>query len=263
MSHFSVVVVGENWEKQLKPYDENKSVKRYPVKNRKTIHKELKAEIAKLEGYLADPKAEDKYNVKYIKERLAEFKAMTPKQYWEEHVVKCYEPKDIKDGVAYSTYNPKSKWDWYTIGGRWMGFFKAKKGVNGKLGQAGVFENKAEEGHFDQLRKGDIDWEGMVAESKAEREKWWAEAEGKAAAERYFRYGIEKNMTKDEYLKKGEGYGVYAIVKGGKWYENGEMGWWGITSNEKMSDDEWRIKVREMIDALPENTLLTMVDCHI
>lgn len=33
-----------------------------------------------------------------------------------------------EDGRAYtmSTYNPKSKWDWYQIGGRWTGYFRVR-----------------------------------------------------------------------------------------------------------------------------------------
>lgn len=29
-----------------------------------------------------------------------------------------------EEGNIYSTYNPKSKWDWYSEGGRWGGFLK-------------------------------------------------------------------------------------------------------------------------------------------
>lgn len=35
-----------------------------------------------------------------------------------------------KDTYSYmSTYNPKSKWDWYQLGGRWHGFWQVKPGI--------------------------------------------------------------------------------------------------------------------------------------
>jgi hypothetical protein len=38
-----------------------------------------------------------------------------------------------EDGVwqEWSTYNSDSKWDWYTVGGRWAGLLKLKKGKTG------------------------------------------------------------------------------------------------------------------------------------
>lgn len=41
-----------------------------------------------------------------------------------------------EDGRAYtlSTYNPKSKWDWYQIGGRWTGYFYSRPEYTGHPG---------------------------------------------------------------------------------------------------------------------------------
>ena len=40
------------------------------------------------------------------------------------------------------------------------------------------------------------------------------------------------------------------------------MGWFGMSHNE-VSEDEWLAKFNQMIDELPDDTLLTVVDCHI
>jgi len=53
---------------------------------------------------------------------------------------------------------------------------------------------------------------------------------------------------------------TYAVLREGKWYARGEMGWWGISSDEK---DDWDEKFFEMLNEIPEDTLLTVVDCHI
>ena len=55
---------------------------------------------------------------------------------------------------------------------------------------------------------------------------------------------------------------TYAVLKDGKWYERGQMGWFGISSNEK-DPEEWSSNFYKLIDSLPEDTRLTIVDCHI
>lgn len=35
-------------------------------------------------------------------------------------------------------HNPDAQWDWYTIGGRWSGYFIKKDGAKGKIGRPGV-----------------------------------------------------------------------------------------------------------------------------
>lgn len=54
----------------------------------------------------------------------------------------------------------------------------------------------------------------------------------------------------------------YAIVKDGKWYAKGTMGFWGI-SRDAMTQDEWNEQVQRLYADLPPDTLLTIVDCHI
>lgn len=66
--------------------------------------------------------------------------------------------------------NPNAKWDWWEVGGRWRGFFKAREGANGVLGEPGVFGNDARPGYVDSLYVEDIDWLGM-----------WEDAAGEAA----------------------------------------------------------------------------------
>lgn len=54
----------------------------------------------------------------------------------------------------------------------------------------------------------------------------------------------------------------FAVVNQGKWFERGEMGWWGTVSNEK-DRDEWREHVHALLDSLEPDMWLTVVDCHI
>ena len=54
----------------------------------------------------------------------------------------------------------------------------------------------------------------------------------------------------------------YAFVKDSEWVERGEMGWWGMASNE-MEKDDWSQAFYKMFRELPDDTLITIVDCHI
>jgi hypothetical protein len=51
-------------------------------------------------------------------------------------------------------------------------------------------------------------------------------------------------------------------VKNGKWFERGEMGWWACVSNEK-DEQTWRSIYTNLIKDLPDDTLLSVYDCHI
>lgn len=55
---------------------------------------------------------------------------------------------------------------------------------------------------------------------------------------------------------------TFAVLKDGEWYERGEMGWWGMVADEKEAS-EWNAQFAKLIDGLPEDTLLTVIDAHI
>ena len=174
--------------------------------------------------------------------------------------------RDEDEGVYGYKHNPNAKWDWYQVGGRWAGFFKVKDGVKGTVGKAGVFDN-APKFDSDVVRKGDIDWDNMRATLQKEASERWDKYEEALKngtlkdGDAYWTYGVEKDQTKEEYLMEAN-VSTFAIVKDGKWYQKGEMGWWGMASNEKKADvwvEEWN----KLIDALPDDTMLTVLDCHI
>jgi hypothetical protein len=78
-------------------------------------------------------------------------------------------------------------------------------------------------------------------------------------------------LNLDEYLTPREAFitaarnaaGVtFAVLKEGEWYERGEMGWWGVVSGD-VGQDDWNAQFAKLIDELPDDTRLTVVDCHI
>jgi hypothetical protein len=55
---------------------------------------------------------------------------------------------------------------------------------------------------------------------------------------------------------------TFAVLKDGKWFERGEMGWWGVVHNKK-DGDQWDEEFASLLDGLPPETWLAVVDCHI
>jgi hypothetical protein len=71
-------------------------------------------------------------------------------------------------------------------------------------------------------------------------------------------------VSREEYIQRARSNAIstFAVLKDGKWYERGSMGWWGCVSNEK-NEDEWINQFSTLIDSLPDDTLLSIYDAHI
>ena len=69
-----------------------------------------------------------------------------------------------EDGLIYTTQNPKGKFDWYEVGGRWQGMLKLKKGRKGlSCDDPNILSQNAmeTEKHADVAYSGNIDWESI------------------------------------------------------------------------------------------------------
>lgn len=213
MSHFAVLVVGEDIDGQLAPYDEDITVEPYIRNTRQELIENNRKDIERMRDglyaeYLADPVAyleESKHNQNHCFYFVSgEFAA---KLEWNDEelyadAIKWLSPSDLDaEGNELSTYNPKSKWDWYQVGGRWDGALPTKDGKE-----------------VSETTIGDLALDS-------------------------FKY-------------------TFAVVKEGEWYEKGEMGWFGMASNEKETD-EWFDEFRRLLSDLPPETVVTIVDLHI
>ncbi len=289
MSHFTVMVFGDNAEEQLAPFQENNMGNcpdEYMEFNDETdyIQKEWEDE---------DQETKDKYN-NDIDAYADDY-----------HGYK----KDEKTGKYGYWENPNRKWDWYQLGGRWAGFFKLKPESKGIEGRAGLFSKGAEPGHADAVRKCDIDFEGMRASAEKEAgEKYdeimsivgdslnemhdWTHVrevmfpKDRDLARDFYNSQIaptrlkewnSKNdfknsfisledfkTTREEYCKRqgDASFASFAVIKDGVWYEKGDMGWWGMVSDEK-EQSNWNAEVANLLADLPEDTLISLYDCHI
>ena len=46
------------------------------------------------------------------------------------------------------------------------------------------------------------------------------------------------------------------------WHERGEMGWWAIVTDEK-EEDVWKKEFFDYVKDLPDDMVVTLIDCHI
>jgi hypothetical protein len=202
--------------------------------------------------------------------------------------------------------NPNKQWDWWTVGGRWAGFFKLKPGATGERGnRTGNFSAPLPPpaaDRADQVRKGDIDIEGMRDDAGAKAgEKFdrvhaviagrdWLnwdsvrathQGDIEAARKAYHAQPVVADLnaadilgwsedleryraTREEFVAtaRASAIATFAVLKDGQWYERGSMGWWGMVRDEK-DEATWAREFGALIDSLPDDTLLTVVDCHI
>lgn len=172
--------------------------------------------------------------------------------------------------------NKDGKWDWFLLGGRWTGMLKLKEGTTGIVGKPGLQTEEAPAGYVDSAKKCDIDFEGMSKENIERHTKFYDEFliryEEDKECKKFspqFEYGVKGKKedgifipeSKEEYVNRHSNFVTFAVIKDGKWYQRGEMGWFGIALNEK-PDEVWDKEFSKLINDLPEETILSVYDCH-
>ena len=213
----------------------------------------------------------------------------------------AFNVKEI-DGRFYRHTNPNARWDWYQVGGRWTGTLKLKPGARGIIGRPGLMTSNAPPGYADQALKGDVDWSQMRNDADVKARALWKlcrETTGGMAWEswddtriRYpniedarreyhaqpaiellrasgkdaFKWEVDDDLALDEeaYIqrRRDQACSFFAFVRDGEWTERGKMGWFGTASDE-ISKPQWNSMFNAMLDALPDDMLVTLVDCHI
>lgn len=111
---------------------------------------------------------------------------------------------------------------------------------------------EANKGDIDAAREQYNDQAAVVALKAADQNRYGWEIDDKLAEslDNYLQIASDKALC------------TFAVLHEGKWYERGEMGWWACVSNEK-AEGEWEKEFAKLLDSLPDDALLTIVDCHI
>lgn len=214
---------------------------------------------------------------KEYKEHLEDYSTL-------EEFIEEYYGYHSKNGQWGRLTNPNAKWDWWTVGGRWSGMLKTK---SGKVVDEGVIK--------------DLDFETVINEARKKAEITFDKASKIIAGRTYISWsdireacttGIEdarnayheqpviidlKKMydhpfaNLDQFLTNKDTYidtagnsaiSTFAVIKDGKWHEKGEMGWFGMASNEK-EQASWNGEFMDMLNSCKDTDTITIVDCHI
>ena len=272
MSHFAVVVFGENVDEKMEHYweldlsqDEAKEDYRACFEDETSkIKEEFKTGTCTMcelsDGRFVPTWSDEGKKVGCTKEvpihRLYKD--------WKEFAVKEYGYVVDDDRCGYY-HNPNAKWDWFVIGGRWRGYFMCKQNPlypmdivltkNDSL--FGENDEELSEKACDIIRKCDIDIEAMQKVSVEFAEKSWKEA--RSNKQNRFIHNVKNGVTLREHLEDARQNTMlpYAFIDiDGEWFERDGM--FGM-SNE----DGWRKTFMDYFNSVPDDTLLTAVDCHI
>jgi hypothetical protein len=295
MSHFAVLVIGDNIEEQLEKYDENLVTPRYVKYTKEQLISKKRKEIEDYKNstyaeYLADPEAyaadcNNEGHLNYLKNEFPKKLEWNDDEIYE-NAISWYEKSEIgPEGEVYSTYNPNSKWDWYEIGGRYAGRLILKEGVKKEAEPnfswgwgAEDIDEILKEPRVDTALMKDIDWDKMhhvqskydsairFWEMKIEGAEPTTEEEKKLLEWDWYKpeFYTERYKNKETFAKSRSSFTMWAIVKDGEWFEKGKMGMFGMSDESNDEGLDWELNMYDkFIKGLPEDTRLTVVDCHI
>lgn len=290
MSHFTVLVIGENPEEQLQPFHEFECT---GMDDRYVQDVDITENVLK-EGL-------DYYG---LEDRVVSSESEIDRTGAHKYGYAIVQNGELVKAVERT--NPNKKWDWYQLGGRWTGHFKVKNGVKVYgVGEPGLMTRPADNGYADQIRKRNVDFDFMRDEAgrkageqydrlhaivkgreipvwDAIREKHPGDIE--AARKEYREHPVTCDLESVEEFRKLFCWGdeasrfaesradfvqkarnssttTYALIYQGEWYARGKMGWFGFSHDEK-DGDIWNKEYNDLLDSLPDDTLLSVYDCH-
>lgn len=342
MSHFALVVVGENIESQLAPFQENNTGDcpseflafiDVTEEEQKTWRAATREMVQLADGRLESP---EKYwrvldcppSVQTCKSyELQEFLREMGHTRWsastregvrtvsvpylpkggayvqapvwslepfDEWMQKQGYEKDAKTGRYGYWENPNRQWDYWRIGGRWSGFFRLKAGTAGKEQRASSalkdeidFEHDRDEAARNAGERYDatvalLAAHGAPVLNPEEFQERYPEADYAAQPfiEAFIKHPLlgqfaawPKDMVEAVQAEGGrEAYvansrmevgAPYAFLMDGVWYSAGTCHWSASGPVTTSSQAGWAQGYYDMLDTLPGNTRLTLVDCHI
>ena len=182
MSHFVGLCFGDNWEDYLENYYEGLEVEAYVAYTKE----EAIDEVKKMRAYnyeravemLQKPDLNSK-QIEHYQNIIDLGLFISYEDAWKEAKDWGYEVDE--DENLLSTYNPDSRWDWYSIGGRWNGFLHYKDAEPGleETNEAYIHELDmdyllehipfcfvTEDGEW--MEKGEMGWWCSVSNEKSE-----------------------------------------------------------------------------------------------
>lgn len=252
MSHYTVAVFTDDTtdvDELLAPYNEEISVAPYISRTKQEMidYAKRRAEIYRKDEEEGKPVYE--WMRKYLDAKTdEEFYACE----W------CEDYKYDRDGNELSTYNPASKWDWYTVGGRWSDAFDVY-GIDPEGTRVGDIKRTCNPEAYDHAIRS---WELIVDEAEPQNKQEEDVVKFNFYNKEYF---LERYHDKETYARCMSGFMTHSVVlPDGTWHEAGQMGWFGISHETPDDGLSWELNyIRDYIEAADPDWTMTIVDCHI
>lgn len=160
-------------------------------------------------------------------------------------------------GNELTTYNPKSEWDWYEIGGRWAGFFDENpKAVNSNC----IKIEDWDFGSTTEKREKDKRWYEILCmdspKKEEENQEWYDSIKGWNNPDYYRRL----YPTLEDYLNAPSQLPYSILDLNGDWWQRD----FGDHNSQEYVDNyiKWEKEIPEKIKKFTGN-YCTIVDCHI
>lgn len=154
----------------------------------------------------------------------------------------------------WSTYNPQSKWDWWTIGGRWAGTLRLKSGGWRIVNTKGWDATWWSENGWASSDSAEIFTEDEKAKTTLPTDGEWVPAGLDVA--------FARDIDWDHMFEDGPPGHAYLDAAEG-WMENSKLIWFGMSTDGQHQEDEWGRRFHAWVDALPEDAVIVAVDYHI
>lgn len=159
-------------------------------------------------------------------------------------------------GTRESTYNPKSQWDWFALGGRWNGSLVGHDPESDPENWTTCFLCAGTGIRPDGLAR-------FGAEFVKETGCNGCRRTGKQLKYPSEQKSVGNILPVNEFLPRHtKDTSPFALLTpDGEWIERGSMGWWATVSGEKKRD-VWAEEVRQVYSKFPD-AIIALVDCHI
>lgn len=259
MSHYTVAVITKDgdYEKALAPFSEHLAVKPYIKKTKADIINDLREQYANTEK-----QAKEQNNDQLLYFLRTHYDFTSDNEALFQSYKKCNQEYGYtfdEDGNQLTTYNPDSKWDWYSVGGRWdCEVLKLKTGEGTNHAQVKDIDF-SQELTDDEVRYHTRFWQINVEGDNLR------EGENKNDYFSLYRTDYLKNRYEslENYLKELSEFNVHSVLLHGEWIEAGEMVYFGVDNATIDGEKAYRKRLAEIIANLDPNDYITIVDCHI
>lgn len=224
MSHFTVGVVIDDLSKLdecMAPYDEHLKVKKYISRTRSQLIEEAKEIKERIMSPDYRSSASQEWRDKYLN-------ASTDEEFYNAIIDDDTEYDD--NGNELSTYNPNSKYDYYSEYERYLVRHYDR-----------TLDPKA---YNDALKE----WDSIIDGTSIYNPEYY----------------INRFKDRETYATICATPHTYALLVDGEWYEKGKCGWFGSTDATYESEMAYLNKFNEvMSDPKYSNYFFVLVDCHI